>query len=381
MSSTAQGSNAAPATTPRRMDHYVTLGRSGLRVSPICLGAMTFGTEWGFGVGPEESGQVLAEYLECGGNFIDTANMYTKGHSEKILGDWFAQGPGRGRRDRVVIATKFMGNMYRGDPNGGGAGRKSIMSACEESLRRLRTDYIDLYWAHFWDRFTPLEEMMAALDALVRAGKVRYLGLSDHPGWVCATAQMLAEARHWAPVAAIQIEYSLLQRSVEWELMSMAAHFGMGVTPWSPLRGGVLSGKFSRARMPAGDGSTRVRPESKYLNEHTWQVLDILESAAAAAGCSVAQAALRWVMDRPGVTSTIIGARTLSQLRDNLGAAWVALHAEHVARLNELTQPPAPFPWEFLDSIPRTAILNGTTVNGVRGEPWPMSPADDSERF
>ena len=199
------------------LDRYVSLGRSGLRVSPLCLGTMTFGEDWGWGASVADSEAMLERYLALGGNFIDTANVYTKGHSEKILGDWFARHAGR--RDRTVIATKFMATLYPGDPNAGGGGRKAIMAAVEQSLRRLRTDYIDLYWMHVYDRFTPIEETLDAMDDLVRSGKVRYLGFSDTPAWRVAEAQTLARLRGFAPLIALQIEYSLLQRSVEGDVM------------------------------------------------------------------------------------------------------------------------------------------------------------------
>ena len=224
---------------------YVTLGHSGLRVSPLCLGAMTFGEDWGWGSSVKESEAILDHYLERGGNFIDTANAYTKGHSEKIIGDHIGRHPSK--RDRVVIATKFLSNLYRGDPNGGGAHRKAVVSACEHSLRRLGTGYIDLYWMHAWDPTTPIEETLRALDDLVRDGKVRYIGFSDTPAWKCVEAQMLSRFRGWAPLIALQIEYSLLERTVEGDLLPMAREFGLGVTPWSPLKSGVLTGKYTRA--------------------------------------------------------------------------------------------------------------------------------------
>lgn len=364
-----------------RIDRYVSLGRSGLRVSPLCLGTMTFGTEWGFGCTPEESVEVLAAYLHAGGNFLDTANMYTKGHSEKIIGDYFHAGAGKGRRDRVVIATKFGGNLHHGDPNAGGTSRKGMMSACEHSLRRLRTDYVDLYWAHFWDRLTPVEETLEAMDALVKQGKVRYFGLSDHPSWVCAKFEMLAQLRSMPRVIAIQIEYSLLQRTAEFDLFSMAQEFGMGVTPWGSLRGGVLSGKFGRTKPPPDDGSVRVKSDSRYLTERTFQLLDALAEIARDLGASVSQVALKWVLDRPAITSIIIGARHMNQLKDNLGTVGVTLSPAHHARLDELTRVEKPFPWEFLDSIARTAIQNGTTIDGVPSDRWAMAPVTDEERF
>ena len=228
------------------LNSYITLGRSGLRVSPFCLGTMTFGQDLpGFGSSVEESEAVLAHYMEQGGNFIDTANAYTRGHSEKIIGDFFHQG--KGERDRVVIATKFFMNLFAGDPNGGGAGRKAIIAQCEESLRRLQTDYIDLYYLHCWDRFTPMDETMSALEDLVKTGKVRYIGVSDTPAWKVAQAQTMAHFRGWSSFIGLQIEYSLMERTVEGELVPMAQELGLGVLPWSPLKGGALSGKYTRA--------------------------------------------------------------------------------------------------------------------------------------
>ena len=357
---------------------YRTLGRSGLRVSPFCLGAMTFGTEWNMGVGPEESFQILSAYLERGGNFIDNANVYNMGHSERILGDYFATGPGKGRRDRVVIATKFMGNLYAGDPNGGGGGRKSIMDACENSLRRLQTDYIDLYLAHFQDKHTPIDETVAALDTLVKQGKVRYLGLSDFPAWVCVQAQYEAIFKNWTPFVSLQIEYSLLQRTVEGDLIPMAQNMGMGVTPWSPLRGGVLSGKFKRGQFP--DEATRVKTDSPHLNERTYALVDALAEIAREIDASPAQVALRWVQNRPGVTSTIIGARKMGHLLDNLGALNIELKPEHTERLDELSKPTLPFPHEFLERA-RSSVHGGIRVNGVDAPDWPLQPKSDADRW
>jgi len=359
------------------LTEYATLGRSGLRVSPLCLGAMTFGTDWGFGVGPEESYALIDAYLDRGGNFIDTANIYTKGHSEKIIGDHLGHDPAK--RDRLVIATKFMGNMYPGDPNGGGAGRKAIFNACEQSLRRLRTDHIDLYWAHFWDRHTPIDEMMRALDDLVRAGKVRYVGLSDHPAWVCAIAQHEAIFRNWTPAIALQIEYSLLERTVEGELMPMAQDLGLGVTPWSPLKGGILTGKYTRDDIPP-EGERRYDEHSKHLTERTFRIVDELGAIGQEIDAAPAQVALAWVQGRSGVASTIIGARKMSQLVSNMEAIDVTLTDEHVRRLDELSEPQLPFPHDFLE-MAKTTIQSGTTVNGVRTEPWKLAPEGDADRY
>jgi aryl-alcohol dehydrogenase-like predicted oxidoreductase len=344
-----------------QLDHYVTLGHSGLRVSPICLGTMTFGEELGWGSSVEESQRIMDRFIELGGNFIDTANFYTKSHSEKIIGDHVGRHPAQ--RDRLVIATKFSGNLYPGDPNGGGSGRKSIISACENSLRRLQTDYIDLYWLHNWDIHTPIEETMAALDALVRAGKVRYIGVSDTPAWKIAQANMLAQFRGWSAFIGLQIEYSLLQRTVEQELVPLALEFGLGITPWSPLKSGALSGKYTRnnAGSTARDRGPFLEP---FLNETTFALLDELGVIAKAHGSTVARVALAWVAGRPGVASTIIGARRLEQLEDNLGALALDLKPEEVARLDALTAPTFGFPQSMQPIFP--AIHNGgTTVNGV----------------
>ena len=359
------------------LDHYVTLGRSGLRVSPLCLGAMTFGEEWGWGASVADSKALIARFLERGGNFIDTANAYTNGHSEAIIGEYVGETPGR--RDRLVIATKFMSNLYRGDPNGGGAGRKSIVAACDQSLRRLRTDYIDLYWMHCWDAHTPIEETMRALDDLVRAGKVRYIGFSDTPAWKVAQAQTQALFQGWSPLIALQIEYSLIERTVEGELMPMAQELGLGVTPWSPLRGGVLSGKYTRANAATmkADRGERV---TQFLTERSYTIIDELIRIAGEVGSTPAAVALAWVQGRPGVASTIIGARRLDQLEQNLAAVDVKLSDVHVAALDGASEPTLNFPAAFLKFVP-TFAQGGTTVNGVAGPAWPMSPKGDDDRY
>ncbi|MHC5005578.1 MAG: aldo/keto reductase, partial [Planctomycetota bacterium] len=230
-----------------------------------------------------------------------------------------------------------------------------------------------------WDRDTPIEELMQTLDDLVRQGKVRYIGFSDHPAWVCVQAQSEARLRGWTPLVALQIEYSLLQRTVEADLMPMARTLELGVTPWSPLRAGILSGKYTRAGRPEV-GTTRVPADSRFLTERTYDLIDELIAIAGEVGATPAQVALQWVQSRPGVTSTIIGARRVDQLLDNLGALDVALADDHVRRLNERSTVELPFPCEFLDQV-RAAIQNGATVNGVPSEVWPLSPAGDADRW
>jgi len=343
------------------LDHYVTLGRSGLRVSPLCLGAMTFGEDLGWGSSVEESQRIIDRFVELGGNFIDTANFYTKSHSEKIIGDHV--GRHATRRDRLVIATKFSGNLYPGDPNGGGSSRKTIVASCENSLRRLQTDYIDLYWLHNWDVHTPIEETMSALEDLVRAGKVRYIGVSDTPAWKIVEANMVAQLRGWAPFIGLQIEYSLLERSVEQELVPMALQFGLGITPWSPLKSGALSGKYTRATAGRVKADRGAFLES-FINDKTFAVVDALEAIAQAHDSTVARIALAWVQAQPGVSSIIIGARRLDQLDDNLQAIDVRLTAGELDRLNAITKPTFGFPQNMQPMFP--AIHNGgTTVNGL----------------
>jgi aryl-alcohol dehydrogenase-like predicted oxidoreductase len=351
------------------LDHYVTLGRSGLRVSPLCLGAMTFGEGLGWGSSVEESQQIMDHFIAAGGNFIDTANFYTKSHSEKIIGDHIGRHPDK--RDRLVIATKFSGNLYPGDPNGGGSGRKSIINACEHSLRRLQTDYIDLYWLHNWDVHTPIDETMAALEDLVRSGKVRYIGVSDTPAWKVAQANVMAQFRGWAAFIGLQIEYSLLERSVEQELVPMALELGLGITPWSPLKSGVLSGKYTRKS--AGQvKSDRSAFMAAYLKESTYALVDELETVAEAHDSTVARVALAWLRGRPGVASTIIGARRLSQLEDNLRSLGLTLTASEVAHLDALTKPTFGFPQSMAPLFP--AIHNGgTMVNGIQAPPSPFT--------
>ncbi len=356
--------------------NYVSLGRSGLRVSPLCLGAMTFGEDWGWGSGVQESQQIMDRYLDLGGNFIDTANGYTKGHSETIIGDHIGQYSAK--RDRVVIATKFFTNMYRGDPNGGGAGRKSMVSACENSLRRLRTDYIDLYWMHCWDKFTPIEETMRGLDDLVAAGKVRYIGFSDTPAWKVAQAQTIATLRGWTPLIALQLEYSLLERTIEGELVPAAKELGLGITPWSPLKSGMLTGKYTRESVKTATPGRGAFVQRAFTDK-AFDVLDVLATVAAEAGTTIPRAALAWVVQRPGIASTIIGARTLGQLADNLGALEVTLTAGQLKTLDDASQPKLNFPHDFLEGV-KAFGYNGATIDGQTAPVNPLSPATDSER-
>jgi aryl-alcohol dehydrogenase-like predicted oxidoreductase len=349
------------------LDSYITLGRSGLRVSPLALGTMTFGEDWGWGASAETSEAILAEYLDRGGNVVDTANMYTNGHSEKIVGDFFAARPGL--RERVVLSTKFFGNLFPGDPNGGGAGRKALIAQLEQSLRRMRTDYVDLYWLHNWDRRAPIEETLRALDDLVAAGKVRYVGLSDLPAWVSAQAHTIAQFRGWAPITALQLEYSLLERTAEGELLPMAQELGIGVLPWSPLRSGQLSGKYVRGNGTPSDARRADLIEAPA--EHDWDVIEAVARVAAELGVSSAEVALAWVRGRPAITSTLIGARTVEQLRSNLASLEVTLAPEQVAALDGPSTPSLDFPAPYHVGIGPMLGFGGMTVDGVELPVWP----------
>jgi aryl-alcohol dehydrogenase-like predicted oxidoreductase len=361
------------------LNDYVTLGRSGLRVSPFSLGAMTFGEELGPGTGSsvEESQRILDRYLDLGGNFIDTANLYTRGHSEKIIGDHLAHD--REKRDRVVIATKFSGNLYPGDPNGGGSSRKAIVAACEQSLRRLRTDYIDLYYLHIWDKHTPIEETIATLHDLVQSGKVRYLGISDTPAWKVAQGQLLASFRGWAPFIALQIEYSLAERTVEGELVPMGQELGLGVVPWSPLAGGRLTGKYRRENAGKVTGGRSAFVAGR-LREKDYEIVETLDRIAKELDTTIPRVALAWVRSRPGVASTIIGARTIDHFEDNLQALDVTLTSDQTRALDAISAPQLPFPIPFLQHAPGV-YGGGTTINGEKSQPTPVMPQRRGDHY
>jgi aryl-alcohol dehydrogenase-like predicted oxidoreductase len=345
---------------------YTLLGRSGLRVSPLCLGTMTFGTEWGWGSPKKTAFAILERYLEAGGNFVDTADGYTGGRSEEFIGEYFAE---RGGRDRTVIATKFSFNQLAGDPNAGGNGRKNIYRAIEGSLRRLKTDYVDLYWLHAWDGNTPVEEVMSTLDALVRAGKVRAIGFSNVPGWYLGRAQTLAEWRGWEPVCALQLEYSLVERNLEREHAPAALALGLGICPWSPLASGLLTGKYilgsgdtaGEGRLKAIRGSANPSFQ-KLFTERNFEIAQANVEVAQRLGRSPAQAAINWVASRPGVVSTLIGATQLEQLDDNLHALDFELPAADAARLEEVSRPASLHPYLFFEPTMRAMIDGGVPV-------------------
>jgi aryl-alcohol dehydrogenase (NADP+) len=354
------------------LNHYVTLGRSGLRVSPFALGAMTFGTDpGGAGCDVEESGRILETYLDHGGNFIDTANFYTNGHSEKILGDWFAAHPGR--RQHVVLASKFFTNLHPGDPNGGGAGRTSVISQLDETLRRMRTDYLDLYWLHNWDRNTPIEETMRTLDDLVRAGKIRYLGFSNTPAWVTAQAQTVAMLQGWTPLIALQVEYSLLARTVEGELAPLARDQGMALVPWSPLKNGFLSGKYRRDTQVTDSARTAFVGGP---SEDDFTVIDAVTTIADELDTTAAAVSLAWLRAREGTVVPILGARRVAHLEDNLAGLAVTLSPEHLRTLDEVSAPTLNYPAPMHGALRAMLQFAGTTVDGEPSTVYPPLQSD-----
>jgi aryl-alcohol dehydrogenase-like predicted oxidoreductase len=323
------------------MNHYYLLGRSGLRVSRLALGTMNFGVDGfhaAYGKTEEESEAIFRRYVEAGGNFIDTADFYTAGESERILGRLIAKG---GNRERLVLTSKFTNTIDPADPNASGNGRKHIIRAVEASLRRLGTDYLDLYLLHTWDRITPVEEVMQTFDDLVRAGKIRYAGLSDVPAWYAARAQSFAEAHALPPIVTVQLPYSLNARQIEAEFTPMAQSLGMGLMAWSPIGGGLLTGKYKRTDAGLSGNGRLVTPGTGIppSTEHDWQVIEALEKVATELGRPMAQVAVNWVVTQPAVSSVVIGASSPAQLDVTLGALDFEIPADARRRLDEASAP------------------------------------------
>ena len=343
------------------LNNYYTLGRSGLRVSRLALGTMTFGTEWGWGADRETAQTLFNDYVDAGGNFLDTADLYTNGTSETWLGEFIAE---RNLRDNMVIATKFSYNADPGNPNAGGNGRKNILRAVEGSLKRLNADYIDLYILHTWDKITPAEEVMRTLDDLVRSGKVRYVGLSDVPAWYASRAQTIAELRGYETLCTLQLEYSLAERNIENEFVPFGTEHGMGIMVWSPLASGLLSGKYRPSKdgdMGAGrlEATKDVNnPAFQKFSEKNWQIVAELEAVAKEMGRSMAQVAVNWAVNQPGIASVIVGATKIHQLKDNLQALDFTIPEDLLIRLNEASSPELKFPYSFFGAEIQ-AMLNG----------------------
>ncbi|MDB5394006.1 MAG: aldo/keto reductase [Rhodospirillales bacterium] len=350
-----------------KLDSYITLGRSGLRVSPLCLGAMTFGTGDGWSADEATSRRMFDMYVEKGGNFVDTADGYTDGNSERSVGNFIADSKSR---DRIVLATKFTFSAEQGNPNAGGNGRKNIYRAIEASLKRLRTDYVDLYWLHAWDMLTPVEEVMSTIDTLVREGKVRHFGLSDVPAWYGARAQTIAELRGSERIVAFQLEYSLVERSIEREHIPLARELGIGLCPWSPLAGGLLSGKY-RGETQSGEkranetrrlDSVAGTPFDRFNTERNRGIVEELVKVAEELGRSPAEVALNWVATQPGVTSTVLGASKPDQLAANLASLDFEIPAEQREHLNTISQIEPGNPYRFFQPFLQSMVRGGTDI-------------------
>ncbi len=363
---------------------YRTLGRSGLIISPLSLGTMTFGAG-GWGSGEAESRAVFDAYVDAGGNFVDTADVYSGGRGEEMLGGFVAD---RALRDRLVIATKTGFGREQGNPHGGGNGAKNVHAAVDASLRRLKTDHVDLFWAHVWDMVTPAEELIGTMGDLVRAGKIRYYGLSNFPAWYAAKMATLAAAHGMPAPIALQFEYSLIERNVENEHLPMAAEFGMAMQPWSPLGGGFLTGKYRRddpanvagQRAPAlpdsageasADDGGRLSGSNPFgdskFTERNWRILDTVRAVAEQLGRPPAQVALAWLAARPGVASVLIGASKVSQVADNVAALEVALSQEQRRMLDEASAPEPVYPYAIFSPFVNRMVFGGATVTPWRG--------------
>ncbi|WP_324674188.1 aldo/keto reductase [Hymenobacter sp. GOD-10R] len=345
------------------LTNFRTLGRSGLVVSPLCLGTMTFGTpRWG---SPDEvSASVFNAYVEAGGNFLDTADVYAGGRSEELLGGYIAD---RRLRNQLVLATKFAFNAQPGNPNAGGNGRKNIYRALEGSLRRLRTDYVDMYWLHTWDVVTPVEEVLQTFGDLVRAGKIRYFGFSNVPAWYATQAATLASAHAIPGPIALQLEYSLVDRSIEREHVPAARALGLGITPWSPLAAGFLAGKYHREDPKATTDGRLSGPNpfgDQLFTDRNWRVLDSLREVATEANLPLAQVALAWAAAQPSMSSLIIGASKLEQLHDNLASIEVRLTADQLQKLDQASALDPIYPYPIFSPAVNRGIFGGHTVQG-----------------
>jgi aryl-alcohol dehydrogenase-like predicted oxidoreductase len=337
---------------------YRLLGRSGLRVSELCLGTMTFGEEWGFGTNKQDSKKVFDAFTNAGGNFIDTANLYNNGTSEKFIGEFISS-----QRDYFVLATKFT-LQNPGDPkniNSSGNSRKSMMNSVEDSLKRLNTDYIDLLWVHAWDSLTPIDEVMRGLDDLVKSGKVLYVGISDTPAWVVSSANTMAEIRGWSRFVALQIEYSLIQRGAERDLIPMANAFDLAVTPWGTIGGGALTGKYLSDK---DKGPKRIKEGSARLNERNTAIAKVVKEVSDESGIPGSILALNWIRQQKGLFIPIVGSRTDKQLLENMKCTDITLSDDVMKKLDEASKIEYGFPHDFLKGEPaRTIAYSGQYDN------------------
>lgn len=340
---------------------YTRFGNTGLRVSEAALGTMTFGEKWGWGSSPEEARNVFDTYVEAGGNFFDTANKYTEGQSETILGDLV-----RSERERFVIASKFTLNMRAGDPNAGGNHRKNIMQSIDATLKRMKIDYLDLYWLHAWDYLTPVDEVLRALDDLVRVGKVHYIGISDTPAWIISQANTLAALKGMTAFAGVQLEYNLIERTVERELLPMAKEFDLGVVAWSPLANGLLTGKYLQGSQSNQASSGRLDKQAfTQISERNLKIAGAIVEIAKELNKSPAQVALNWIRRNKRVIP-LLGARTVNQLKDNLATLTWELPQEHLARLDAASAIELGFPHDFLGQDHVRQLIYGDTLSSLR---------------
>lgn len=342
---------------------YKLLGKSGLRVSELCLGTMTFGEDWGWGASKEGSRKIFDTFVAAGGNFVDTSNNYTNGTSEKYVGEFV-----HAERSRFVVATKYTLTERRDDPNAGGNHRKNMVQTLEGSLKRLNTDYVDLLWLHMWDFMTPIEEVVRAMDDLVRAGKVLYVGLSDTPAWVASAANTLADLRGWSRFVALQLPYSLADRAPERDLFPMAQTFDMAVTPWGLLEGGELTGKYN-----AANGSDEPKRSSD-ADTRNKQLAELVMDIAKEIGRTPSQVAINWVRQQQSRANIIpiVGARSEAQIKDNLGCLEFELTPEQLKRLSDAGQFQVGFPLSFLTSKHVRGLIFGETFDQIvnhRGNP------------
>jgi aryl-alcohol dehydrogenase-like predicted oxidoreductase len=338
---------------------YKLFGGSGLRVSELCLGTMAFGEDWGWGASKQECSRILQTFAEAGGNFIDTADVYTNGNSERFLGELLGSD-----RGRFVLATKYTCARDPGDPNAAGNHRKNLVAALDASLERLGTDYVDVLYVHIWDFLTPVGEVMRALDDQVRAGKVLYLGISDTPAWLVAQANTLAEQRGWTPFSAVQLQYSLVERTIEREYLPMAGALDLAITAWSPLGMGVLTGKYANGAAAGADGRL-ARPDvggGRILSQRNHRIAETVSVIAAELAATPAQVALAWLLCRPGIVLPIVGARKETQVRENLAAVGLRLDPEHLARLETASRIDLGFPHEFIAGARDTSFVLGDTL-------------------
>ncbi|MEM7549804.1 MAG: aldo/keto reductase [Bacteroidota bacterium] len=352
------------------LNKYYTLGKTGLRVSRLALGTMTFGSEWGWGAEKDGARKLFDHYVEKGGNFFDTADLYTNGTSEEWLGAFIKES---GLRDKAVIASKFSYNAEPGNPNAGGNGRKNILRAVEGSLKRLGTDYIDLYFLHTWDMITRPEEVMRTLDDLVKSGKVRHIGLSDVPAWYASKAQTIADWRGYEPVSVLQMEYSLVERNIENEFIDLGQQSDMGIMVWSPLASGLLSGKYKPSEEKV-EGEGRLasladsgNPAFDKFTAQNWKIVSALEEVAKELDQPMSSVAINWTANRPGISSVIIGATKLHQLEENTKALDFEIPRELMDKLSKASAPKVTFPYSFFTPGMQAMLTGGATVGAKPG--------------